>query len=575
MYIDRRLIHLGKQSRLPILFSVTFGSAGGIFTIIQAYLISHVITLVFIEHRTIDDIWRQLTILMLVSLSRALFQYLSQVEGIRGSNKIKSMLRDALFNHLVRLGPQYATTQQGGELTNTLMTGIESLDAYFSQYLPQLLLSAIIPIFIFATVLPIDILSGFVLLFTAPIIPVFMMLIGHLAQAISRKQWESLSRLSSYYLDLLQGLTTLKLFGRSQRESNRIAQIGEEFRKTTMNVLKIAFLSALVLEMAATISAAVIAVEVGLRLLYGRLEFEPALFILIITPEFYQPLRALGARFHAGMEGLNASRRIYEILDTPFCVNSPSLSQISISSPVSVRFRDVSYRYPGQSADAISGVTFHLHPGQKTALVGASGSGKSTLIKLLLEFIAPIQGRILVNGTDLLNLEQSDWLRQVSWMPQRPYLFHGTVIENICLARPSADTREIDEVIRKAHLHEVLERLPKGINSMIGEQGSRLSAGEAQRVALARVFLKQARLLVLDEPTSNLDVQTEEIITAAIDELKTGRCVLISAHRLRTIQNADQILLMHEGKIQGTGSHTMLLQSNPRYAAMFSPDRMR
>jgi ATP-binding cassette subfamily C protein CydD len=569
MFIDRHLIAFAKLTRRPFILAVLLGSLGGILTITQAFFLSRILTLAFIDNYSLRQLQTQIIGLIAASLLRAVMQYFSQTESSRAAGKIKSWLRRHVFSQLIRLGPQFSAGQHSGELSNTMLSGIESLEAYFSQYLPQLILSVVIPLLIFLTVLPIDLLSGFVLLFTAPIIPVFMMLIGHLAQGITRRQWESLSRLSAYYLDALQGLTTLKIFGRSKTEANRIAEIGEEFRKTTMNVLRVAFLSALTLEMAATISAAVIAVEIGLRLMYGRLEFEQALFILIITPEFYQPLRALGARFHAGMEGLNAARRLFQIFDTPQTAAVIVESQKSTPMNFSIRFENLGFRYSTQTADALRDISFTLHHGQKTALVGASASGKSTIIQLLLKFISPESGKILISGQDLSEWNREDWLRHISWLPQKPYLFYGTVLENLLLANPQADSEMIALAVEKAHLTEVIDALPQGLHTMIGEQAMQLSSGQAQRLALARAFLKNSPILIMDEATSSLDVQTEAVISEAVDRMTSSHCTLISAHRLRTIRNAGQIILLSAGRIIATGDHSELLKSEAYYAAMF------
>ena len=578
MNLDKRLLQLLKFARLPL--GITVGSAiiSGLATIVQAWLLAKIINNVFLEKAGLSEVSGFLLFFILVSLFKAGMSSISHTEGQRTAGILKKKLRAALSLKITQLGPLYTVAEKSGEITNTMQVGVETLNAYFSQYIPQLFISAVIPVTILIVVFPFDILSGFVFLFTAPIIPIFMMLIGQTAQSMTQKQWKSLSRMSGHFLDVLQGLTTLKIFGRSRQEADNVFKISDQFRRTTMNVLKIAFLSALVLEMAATISTAVIAVEIGLRLMYAKMSFEPALFILILAPEFYQPMRQLGARFHAGMEGVAAAQRIFEILEEPETGRMETGGREAGEKETGTRnlfikFEGVHYTYPGASNPALKNISMKIPPNTVTALVGKSGAGKSTIANLLLRFAENYSGSIHIGEKELSSIPKADWRTLVSWMPQKPYLFHQTVTENILIARPQSSLDEMKEAAKKAGLHDFITGLPNGYKTLIGEQGSRFSGGQAQRLALARAFLKDAPLLILDEPASNLDPYLDAELQQVISDLSKNRSVLLIAHRLKSVEKADQIIVLDKGEIAEQGRHTELLNQNGYYAKLLKAYR--
>ncbi len=560
MNLDKRLLNQLRGVRGQLAAAISLGLLAGVLLVGQAYLLSQIVSHVFLDGQTLRDVRFLLVGLLMIAITRAAALWASEIASHHIAGRIKADLRERLFAHLIELGPAYARGERSGELANTATEGIEALDAYFSQYIPQLALSALIPLIMLTIVFPLDVLSGVVLLLTAPMIPFFMVLIGSLASAQSRRQWTQLSRLSAHFLDVLQGLTTLKIFGRSREQAQEIARISEQFRDATMSVLRIAFLSALALEMLATISTAIIAVEIGLRLLYGRIAFDEAFFILILAPEYYAPLRALGARFHAGTAGTAAAQRIFEVISlTPQSpLHNIERGSTYPNTSLTIEFEAVSYAYEEGERSALDRVSFTVQPGQKVALVGRSGAGKSTVAQLLLRFIAPTAGRITINGVDLAAIPPDDWRERIAWVPQMPYLFAASVAENIRLARPDAPLEDVIRAAQQAHADEFIRALPEGYDTLIGERGARLSGGQAQRIALARAFLKDAPLLLLDEATSNLDPETEADIQAAIRALMRDRTVLIIAHRLSTVMDADQIVVLDHGRVVEVGTHEKL-----------------
>lgn len=564
MKTDKRLLHLLNHTRILVSGAISLGFLVACMTIAQAFYLSKTINLVFLHSATLADVMPLLISFGIFSLLRALFHLGQQNMASKIAFRIKTELRTKLFDHLFQLGPIYIKSGRTGELSNTILKGIDALDAYFSQYIPQIFLSVLIPVAILFVVFPLDLLSGIVFLLTAPLIPLFMILIGNLAEALTQKQWQTLSRLSAHFLDILQGLTTLKIFNRSKDQIAVIAKISNHYRVATLKVLRIAFLSALTLEMLATISTAIIAVEIGLRLLYDKMTFQNALFVLILAPEFYLPLRQLGTKFHAGMEGVAAANRIFTILQEPAEQTTTQAKPFNLQQD-EIIFAGVSYVYRKKQVNAIDNLSFQIAPGQKCALVGPSGAGKSTIANLLLKFIKPDRGQIIVGRSNLSNITAQNWRRQIAWVPQNPTLFHTSVAENIRLAAPHATDSQLIAAAKSANIHHFIDSLPEKYSTDIGEKGARLSGGEAQRIAIARAFLKDAPFIILDEPTANLDPEIEAMIHDSIRNLTKTKTVLIIAHRLSTIYDADQIILLVAGQIKERGKHERLIKQDGIY----------
>jgi thiol reductant ABC exporter CydD subunit len=427
---------------------------------------------------------------------------------------------------------------------------------------------------IFVVVLVLDPLTTLVLLFTGPLLVLLLALIGSSVKDSAQRRFQELSWMSAYFLDMLQGLAALKLFGRSREKIETIRAISTRYGSTTLEVLRTAFQTALVLEWGSTIATALVAVEIGLRLISGDIVFDRALAVLILTPEFFLPLRQLALKYHAGAAGRAAAERVFTILDTaPAPVGGTQPAQgrgydHPRRAPVTrsdIRFERVSFAYDNGQRPALRDFSLHIPHGQKIALVGATGAGKTTVANLLLRFIEPNGGSITIAGIPLSEIDPATWRSQVAWVPQRPHLFYGTFADNLRLAKPQATQAEVVAAAKAAHAHEFIQHLARGYDTPIGEQGARLSGGQQQRLAIARAFLKDAPLLILDEATSHLDAESEALIQDALDRLLRGRTALIIAHRLKLVYTADQVVVVQAGRAVQAGTHRSLLEQGGAY----------
>jgi ATP-binding cassette subfamily C protein CydD len=551
--MKRELLWQTRHVRGALALSILVGVLAAGVTIVQMAFLSKIVNQVFWVHQGLPQLV-PLIFLLLGSISvHAGLVWTRGMVAQRGAIRVKSELRERLFAHLLRLGPAYCHSEHTGELAATANEGIERLDAYISRYLPQIFLSVLIPLLICVVVFPFDWMSATLLLVTGPVIPLLMILVGSYAEQHIQRQWQALSRMSAHFLDVIQGLPTLKLFNRSSAEQSRIARVSERFREQTMQSLRLAFLSGMVLEFMTCIAIGLIAVVLGVRLLDGGISFERAFFVLLLAPEFYRPLRDLGTHRHAGMEGKEAAKRLSEILATPLPVQEGSEPSIRPTGQLEIALRHVTYSYPGNDHPALKDVDLVLSACTCTALVGRSGAGKSTLVNILLRFIEAQEGEITVNGIPLTSLSPALWREYIALVPQKPYLFHGSVSANIRLANPLATDQEVEQAAELAGAAEFIARLPQGYATQIGERGVRLSAGQAQRIAIARAFLRNAPFLVLDEPTSSLDPESETLIRQALERLLCDRTVLIIAHRQNTIACAQQVAVLDHGNLVEVG----------------------
>jgi ATP-binding cassette, subfamily C, bacterial CydD len=558
-------IHAGLWLRL----AVGIGLASGGLLILQAWLLASTVDAVVFEEAVLHQVMPWLWGLLALFLVRAGLAWASEQAAFQAAVQVKLALRELLYWHVQKLGPAWLSGERSGDIVNTLSDGVEALEAYYARYLPAMSLMALAPLAILVFVFSHDWLAGVVMVVTAPLIPLFMILIGKGAEQRNQRQWRQLAWMSAHFLDVIQGLTTLRLFNASRREAQVIAGISDDYRQGAMSVLRIAFLSSFVLEFFSTVSIAMVAVLIGFRLYWGEMDFMHGLFVLLLAPEFYLPLRNMGAQYHARMEAIGAAERIVEILDTPVAEASGKVTSVAELRQTDIRFEAVSFRYP-DGRQAVQDIDLVIRPGETLALVGASGAGKTTLINLLMGFLQPQGGRIRVGCVPLQDIAPEAWRGQLAWLPQKPQLFPGSVADNIRLGMPRAGREAVQHAAVLAQAVDFIEALPHGWDTRVGEAGQGLSGGQVQRLALARAFLKDAPLVILDEPTANLDLGSEGRVHAAMRTLAAGRTLILIAHRLRTVREADRIVVLDNGRIVQTGTHAELLQDSPLYRRMLN-----
>jgi ATP-binding cassette, subfamily C, bacterial CydD len=484
-------------------------------------------------------------------LARSAAVYGGEVAALRASASVKSQLRRRLAAQVLRLGPAWLSGQRTGEIATLATRGLDALDPYFARYLPQLVLACLVPLAVAVRVALADWISALIIVVTLPLIPVFTVLVGLPARARARRQWLLLARLGGHFLDVVEGLTTLKVFGRARPQAEVIGRVTDEHRTATMSVLRVAFLSALVLELTAALATALVAVEVGLRLLGGHIGYEAALLVLLLTPEAFLPLRAVAMHFHASMEGMAAAGRVCDLLDIkpPRTGAAPRASAAVDLGRQAITLDGVCLSYPGRDRPALDGVSLTIAPGERIAVAGASGAGKSSLLALLLRFVEQSDGRIEAGGLPLDSIAMDAWRRQVAWVPQHPALMSGSVAANIALGQAGASRDAIAFAAGLAGADGFIRALPHGYDTPLGERGLRLSAGQRQRIALARAFLRDAPLLLLDEPAAHLDPVTAGQILAAVERLMAGRTAILVSHGVRWPGGADRTLTLDGGRV--------------------------
>jgi ATP-binding cassette subfamily C protein CydD len=553
-------------ARAPLIAAIAFGAVGGLALIAQAWLLARAVDAVVIGGWGLDAVWPWLWALLAVFVLRTIAAAIGDAVAFEAGARVVLAVRAALQAHIVALGPSWTRRQRTGDVTSTVFDAAESIGRYYVGYLPQRALVAFIPLAILAFVVPTDWVSAVILFVSAPLIPIFMVLIGRGTEALNQAQWRKLAHLAAHLFDAIEGLTTLKIFNASRAETRAIARTSDAYRTSTMEVLRVAFLSSLALEFLATVSIAMVAVYIGFRLYYRELHFLPGFAVLLLAPEFYRPLRAMGTQYHARMEAIGAADAIVALLDTAVQPASERRGILPVTPIRQIRFEQVGFSY--DTTPALDGIDFTLSRGRRVALVGPSGAGKTTVSQLLLGFLTPTRGRITVDGTDLATLPPEAWRARIAWLPQRPTLFHGTVLDNIRLGRPDADPARVRQAIEQAEASRLIDGLPHGLGTMLGDRGQGLSGGEIQRIALARIFLEDADLVVLDEPGAALDRETAAVVARSIDALSSRCAMLVIAHRLETVRKADEILVLRCGSIVERGLHCDLAASGATYAGV-------
>ncbi|MFB7363476.1 thiol reductant ABC exporter subunit CydD [Streptomyces hydrogenans] len=537
--IDPRLLRYARATRFFLVAVVVLGLAGAALVIAQAMLIAEIVVGAFQKGLSVSDLTTPLLLLAGVAVARGLVSWLTELAAHRASAAVKSELRGRLLDRATALGPGWLGGQRTGSLIALATRGVDALDDYFARYLPQLGLAVAVPLAVLARIVTEDWVSAAIIVVTLPLIPVFMILIGWYTQARMDRQWKLLSRLSGHFLDVVAGLPTLKVFGRAKAQAASIRAITGDYRRATMRTLRIAFLSSFALELLSTLSVALVAVTIGMRLVHGTLDLYTGLVILVLAPEAYLPLRQVGAQFHAAAEGLAAAEEIFEVLETPVHGGGTR----AVPADARLELDRVTVRHPGRAEPSLDAASLTVEPGETVALVGPSGAGKSTLLDVVLGFTEPEEGGVVrVGGVDLAELDLAAWRERIAWVPQRPYLFAGTIAENVRLARPDAGDAQVRAALREAGADSFVDALPEGAATVLGEDGAGLSAGQRQRLALARAFLADRPLLLLDEPTAALDGETEAGIVDAVRRLAHGRTVLLVVHRPALLAVADRVV---------------------------------
>jgi ATP-binding cassette subfamily C protein CydD len=584
--VDPRLLRHAGAARGYLIFTIALGLVTTALVLVQAGLLAGVLAGAArgtgLTVLGLAGLGGALAVLLAVLAARAAAVYGGEIAALRAAAKVKSQLRRKLTAHATALGPAWLGGQQAGEITTLATKGLDALDAYFARFLPQLVLAVLVPVAVLARVAAADWISAVVIAVTLPLIPVFGILVGASARTRMQRQWRLLAWLGGHFLDVVEGLPTLKLFGRAKAQAEVIREVTEAHRSATMSTLRVAFLSALVLELAAALATALVAVEVGLRLLAGHMSYQTALLVLLLTPEAYLPLRAVGMQFHASMEGVTAAGRACEILQIPLPAAARGRTVLPGGTPgpdesvshaagarsplrpvaparadlthATITLAGVTLAYPGRDTPALDGVTLSIQPGERIAVIGPSGAGKSSLLALLLRFAEPTAGRVVacvpgLEPVDVTATELAAWRRQIAWVPQHPHLFEGTVASNIALGQPDAAPDAITQAARLAGAEEFIEALPGGYNTHLGERATRLSAGQRQRIALARAFLRDAPLLLLDEPAAHLDPVTGRMIQDTIETLMDGRTVVLVTHGQGWAAGAGRVVSLDHGRI--------------------------
>lgn len=582
-----RILASDASARRFLGASVASGLLAAALTVSVALLIAKAIADTFQGGKTLDAILPALIVAALLALARSALMTAQELLAQRSSSKLRESVRVSLAQHILALGPTWLAGERAGEVVSAVTGGLESLDAWIVTYQPTRLLAALVPGLVLAVILILDAPTALVLILTGPVLILLLAIIGGHAQAVTARRHEEMRWMSAFFLDMLRGIETLKAYGRSRDQAGNIRDVSQHYGESTMDVLRTAFQTALVLEWATAVATAVVAVEVSLRLIAGGLAFEVAIAVLIVTPEFFAPLRQLAIRYHAGSAGRAGAERILTILDTPrpdaSATAPPQSSSVDpIGSPddssdgvladqASIRLEAVWFSYPDR-LPALRGVDMEITGSRVTALVGSSGAGKTTVANLLLRFIEPERGSITVGGVPLRSADRSRWLQDVAWVPQRPHLMYGTVAEVIRVSRPDASDDDVVRAAQAANADAFITGLSAGYDTHLGEDGRRLSGGQRQRLAIARAFLKDAPLVVLDEPTSQLDAESEAAIGGALRRLVRDRTVLVISHRLRLTALADEVVVLDAGRVVRSGPPSIVLEPSGPSAMAISTD---
>jgi thiol reductant ABC exporter CydD subunit len=537
--LDARLLRRARAARVLLATDVALGLAATATAIAQASLLAAIVARSF-HGEPVGA--RLLVALALAFALRGALGWWAVLAGHRAAGRVLSDLRLAVARRRLAAHPTAADGVTGGEIVAASVQGIDPLADYFARYLPQAVLACVAPVAIIAWVAVLDPESAAVMALTLPLVPLFMVLIGRFTAQRTRARWEALAGLSSHFLDALRGLPTLRALNRARAQAGVLAATGERHRRAAMATLRVGFLSGAVLELAATLGVALVAVTAGVRLAGGSLGLQTAVTVLVLAPEVYLPLRRLGAEFHASADGVAVARRMLDLLDAPAEVSPAGRWEPPSPRHAPVRLEHVSFAYPSRAGAVVRELDLELVPGETLALVGDSGAGKSTVAALVLGLLRPTSGRITVGRVDLAACRPEAWHRRLAWVPQHPVLPAGTVADAIRLGDRSASDARVREAAMLAGADAFVRALPDGYATAVGDGGRPLSPGQLRRVALARAFLRDADLVVLDEPTADLDPVSVAVLAEAVARLGAHRTLLVIAHRPELVACADRVV---------------------------------
>ena len=546
--LDPKLLRYAAPARGYVLLTAAFGITTAGLVVAQALLIAATLAPVVSAGATLDDVSGHLRWLAGVVVARAVVTGLQERYAHRAATRVVTSLRGQVLAHAAALGPRWLSTGRGVDTVTLATRGLDDLEPYLVRYLPQLLLAVTVTPATLVVVLGLDWISAVIIIVTIPLVPVFMILVGQLTQSYSERRLAVMQRLGAQVLDLLAGLPTLRAFGRERGPVARVRELGDAYTRSTMSTLRVAFLSGMVLELLTTLSVALVAVGVGLRLVYGEVGLETALAVLVLAPEVYLPIRQIGVQFHASTDGITAAQKAFDVIEEPLrpqgTVTAPDLARATITVD------GLGVDAPGRDLRAPAGLSLTIRPGRMVALTGPSGSGKTTTVLALLGLVSPDSGSVRVDGTDLADVDLSTWWSQVAWLPQRSTLPPGTLREALGVAeaeRSASDGTPASEAVTRAMrltgLDTVVSTLPDGLDTVLGQGGVGLSVGQRQRVALTAALLGEEPLVVLDEPTAHLDALAEDQVLASLAALRdAGRTVVVVAHRPSLVELADDVV---------------------------------